>query len=83
MKPTDWAFSRLKQANEQSVEQLRSELEQLKSQGNEALKSRDYVQALKFYDQGLLISQKSEQLYKEAAILYSNRANVCFTLGKH
>ncbi|XP_052214816.1 TPR and ankyrin repeat-containing protein 1-like isoform X2 [Dreissena polymorpha] len=83
LKPTDKAFSLLKQADKQSVEQLRGALEQLKSQGNEALKSRDYAQALKFYDQGLLISQKSEQLYKEAAVLYSNRANVCCTLGHH
>ena len=59
-----------------SVEELRKELETLKSRGNSALKSGNHNEALRFYNEALEITQNAKELYKEAAILYSNKANV-------
>ena len=59
-----------------SVEELRKDLEALKARGNNALKSGNHSLALKLYSEALQITQNSKELHKEAAILYSNRANV-------
>ena len=66
-----------------TVDDLRKDLESYKSEGNEALKRKQYTKALEFYLKGLNVSQRSKQLHKEAAILYSNRANVFCTQQKY
>ena len=48
--------------------------------GNEALKRTDTSEALRLYEEALDISKQSKELYKEAAVVYSNRANVFYTL---
>ncbi|XP_045164107.2 TPR and ankyrin repeat-containing protein 1-like [Mercenaria mercenaria] len=65
------------------VGELRKDLEVFKSQGNAALKSGKHQEALKFYEKAIKISQQSKQLYKEAAIVYSNKANVHCTLKNY
>ena len=59
-----------------SVDDLRKDLEALKSRGNMALKSGNHNEALRLYSEALDVSKQSKELDKEAAILYSNRANV-------
>ncbi|WAR27596.1 TRNK1-like protein [Mya arenaria] len=58
-----------------NIEELKKDIEDLKNDGNNALKAKQYDKALKYYDDGIKISQKSKLLYKHAAILYSNCAN--------
>ena len=58
------------------MEELRKDLETLKTRGNTALKSGNHSEALRLYSDALEISKKSKELHKEAAILYSNKANV-------
>ncbi|KAL4228785.1 hypothetical protein ACF0H5_011825 [Mactra antiquata] len=76
-------YQKLLPASTKSVEELRQDLDNLKSQGNAALKSGNHLEALQMYDAALKVSQKSQYLYKEAAILYSNRANVHCTLKQY
>ena len=58
------------------MDDLRKDLEALKSRGNMALKSGNHNEALRLYSEALDVSKQSKELDKEAAILYSNRANV-------
>jgi tetratricopeptide (TPR) repeat protein len=56
-------------------------LEQLKTEGNTAFVNKDYTRAVHFYNEALVVAQQSPDLYKEAAILYSNKSNVRYQTG--
>ena len=66
-----------------SVDELRKDLDKLKSRGNSALKSGNHNEALRFYNEALELTQHAKELHKEAAILYSNKANVLNKQGKY
>ncbi|XP_053392049.1 uncharacterized protein LOC128554766 [Mercenaria mercenaria] len=74
-------FSLLKQ-NSVSVQELRETLEAFKTEGNKAKKSKEYTKALQMYDEALDVAQQSPELYKEAAILYSNKSNVLHQMNE-
>ncbi|XP_045212719.2 uncharacterized protein LOC123563773, partial [Mercenaria mercenaria] len=65
-----------------SSQQLGASLEAFKTEGNKAKQANDYTKALQLYDEALGIAQQSPELYKEAAILYSNKSNVLYQMNK-
>lgn len=44
------------------------------------MKKRHYVEAKAKYSSALKVAQLSKELYKETAVVYSNQANLSFTL---
>ncbi|XP_053379239.1 uncharacterized protein LOC128548444 [Mercenaria mercenaria] len=46
-----------------------------------AEQNKEYTKALQMYDNALDVAQQSPELYKEAAILYSNKSNVLYQMN--
>lgn len=57
--------------------------DELKTQGNSAKTKENYDEALRKYDEALSVAQMSPALYKKAAIIYNNKANVLFAQKKY
>ncbi|XP_053388238.1 TPR and ankyrin repeat-containing protein 1-like [Mercenaria mercenaria] len=63
------------------VKELRKRLELFMTEGQTAIQNKHYSDALNIYDEALVFAKRYPELYKEVAILHSNKSSVLYLMG--